>query len=419
MKKVAVIGSGISGLTSAYLLSRKFDVTVFEKNDYIGGHTATVDVELDGRQYAVDTGFIVFNDKTYPEFLGLMGQLGIDKQLSEMSFSVNNLKTGLQYNGHDLNTLFAQRKNILSPKFWKLIREILKFNDLCKNAYMSPVEDEFDTLGTFLRQHGFSRFFAENYILPMGAAIWSTSIEQMELFEFKFFVRFFHNHGLLNVTDRPQWYVVPGGSRSYIAPLIERFKDKIRLNTSIEQITRDAQGANIALGDGTTERFDEVVLACHSDQALSLLGDPSEDEQQVLSALPYSENEVVLHTDEAILPSNKRAWASWNYLLDDKPNLPVSVTYNMNILQSIDSPHTFCVTLNQTGRIDKNKILRTFNYAHPVYDVKSQKAREQRITICGHNHTHFAGAYWYNGFHEDGVKSALDVAKRLNCFDGW
>ncbi len=418
MTRIAIIGSGISGMTCAHLLSQKHQVKVFEQNDYIGGHTATVDVEVGGRQYAVDTGFIVFNDKTYPNFLALLDKLGIDKQASEMSFSVDNVDSGLQYNGHDLNTLFAQRRNLVSPKFWSLLRQIMRFNKLCKIAATGEI-DEQTTLGQFLAEHHFSAFFAEHYILPMGAAIWSTSIAQMAQFQLKFFIRFFHNHGLLNITDRPQWYVIPGGSRSYIAPLIAPFKDDIVLNSQLSSVSRHDHGVTLQFADGNREDFDEVIFACHSDQALALLADPCEAEQSVLGALPYCENEVVLHTDEAMLPSNRRAWASWNYRLDARLDRPSAVTYNMNILQSIDSDITFCVTLNQTASIRPDKILRQFRYAHPVYDLASQKARARRDEICGHNHTHFTGAYWYNGFHEDGVKSALDVAKRLDCFDGW
>jgi predicted NAD/FAD-binding protein len=419
MEKCAIIGSGISGLVSAYLLSRRYQVTLFEKNDYIGGHTATVDVEVQGRKYALDTGFIVFNDKTYPNFIALLDKLGIEKQASEMSFSINNLQTGLQYNGHDLNTLFAQRRNLVNLQFWGLLKEIWRFNQLCIATFEASRFDEQTTLGQFLLRHRFSSFFAEHYILPMGAAIWSTSVSQMAQFQMSFFIRFFYHHGLLNVTDRPQWYVIPGGSRSYIAPLIKSFKHNIELNAKISKVCRTEQQVALHFADGTAESFDEVVFACHSDQALKLLSDATDAERQVLGALPYSENEVVLHTDESLLPSNRRAWASWNYLLDDRPKAPAAVTYNMNILQSIEAPCTFCVTLNQTERIDPQKILKQFKYDHPVYDINSEKARARRGDICGHRHTHFAGAYWYNGFHEDGVKSALDVAQRLNCFNGW
>ena len=419
MKKIAIIGSGISGLTSAYLLSQKHDVTVFEKNDYIGGHTATVDINHEGRDYAIDTGFIVFNDKTYPNFLKLLARLGIEKQATEMSFSVHNTKSKLEYNGHNLNTLFAQRRNLFRPKFWRLIKQIVDFNKLCKAAFESGDYDETLTLGDFLTQHNFSDFFAQHYILPMGAAIWSSSIEQMSQFQFKFFVQFFHNHGLLNITDRPQWYVVPGGSRNYIAPLIKPFADNIKLNTNISHITRLNDKVQIHIEDDNGNinetEFDEVVLTCHSDQALALLTDHTQSEKDVLSAMPYSANEVVLHTDVNLLPQRKAAWASWNYQLVDDRSKPASVTYNMNILQGLSSDTTFCVTLNQTDAISSDKILRKFVYHHPVFSIESMKAQQQRSVICGHNNTHFAGAYWYNGFHEDGVRSAVEVAKRFDC----
>ena len=419
MKKIAIIGSGISGLTSAYLLSQKHDVTVFEKNDYIGGHTATVDINHEGRDYAIDTGFIVFNDKTYPNFLKLLARLGIEKQATEMSFSAHNTKSKLEYNGHNLNTLFAQRRNLFRPKFWRLIKQIVDFNKLCKAAFESGDYDETLTLGDFLTQHNFSDFFAQHYILPMGAAIWSSSIEQMSQFQFKFFVQFFHNHGLLNITDRPQWYVVPGGSRNYIAPLIKPFADNIKLNTNISHITRLNDKVQIHIEDDNGNinetEFDEVVLTCHSDQALALLTDHTQSEKDVLSAMPYSANEVVLHTDVNLLPQRKAAWASWNYQLVDDRSKPASVTYNMNILQGLSSDTTFCVTLNQTDAISSDKILRKFVYHHPVFSIESMRAQHQRSVICGHNNTHFAGAYWYNGFHEDGVRSAVEVAKRFDC----
>jgi len=415
-KNIAIIGSGVSGLTAAYLLSKKHQVTVFEKNDYIGGHTATVDIEKNGKPYAIDTGFIVFNDKTYPNYLALLAEIGIGKQATEMSFSVHNCQTGLEYNGHNLDTLFAQRRNLLKPTFWVLVKEILRFNKLCKHIYEQNTYQAGLTLGAFLTANKFNAFFAEHYILPMGAAIWSSSLEQMEDFEFRFFVQFFHNHGLLNIADRPQWYVVPEGSRSYLTPLCAPFKDRIHLNSQITQITRSNNKVQIAFSDSSTQEFDEVVMACHSDQALALLADANVQETSILSAMPYSENSVVLHTDIALLPNREKAWASWNYQLSDDRSKPASVTYNMNILQGISSDETFCVTLNQKEAIDPAKILREFVYHHPIFSSESIKAQQQRALICGHQHTHFAGAYWHNGFHEDGVKSAVEVAKRFDCY---
>jgi len=415
MKKIAIIGSGISGLTAAYLLSKKHEVTVFERNDYIGGHTATVDIEKSGELHAIDTGFIVFNDKTYPHFLALLNEIGIGKVPTEMSFSVHNCDTGLEYNGHNLNTLFAQRRNLFRPKFWLLVKNILRFNKLCKKIYQEDIYSDGLTLGQFLEEHQFSDFFAEHYILPMGAAIWSSSLAQMEDFEFKFFVKFFNNHGLLNIADRPQWYVIPGGSRSYLSPLCESFKDRIHTNIHIDSITRNDNNVQLHFNDSTIKIFDDVIIACHSDQALALLGDASEDEKAVLSAMPYSENSVILHTDKRLLPVREKAWASWNYQLSNDRTKAASVTYNMNILQGIESDTTFCVTLNQKQDIDPNSILREFTYHHPIFSSSSIQAQQLRYKICGVKNTHFAGAYWHNGFHEDGVKSAVEVARRFDC----
>ncbi|WP_286267384.1 NAD(P)/FAD-dependent oxidoreductase [Thalassotalea atypica] len=416
MKNIAIIGSGISGLTTAYLLSKKYKVTVYEKNDRIGGHTATVDVNVDGKDYAIDTGFIVFNNKTYPNYLALLSELGVGRQATEMSFSVHNCITGLEYNGHNLNTLFAQRRNIFRPKFWMLVKEILRFNKLCKTVFER--QDYYDgyTLGQFLKDNGFGSFFADHYILPMGAAIWSSSLAQMELFELRFFVQFFHHHGLLNIADRPQWYVIPEGSRNYLPPLTKSFANQIKLNSRISGISRSDEKVIIHMEDGDAETYDEVVIACHSDEALALLLDPSDAERSVLSAMPYSENSVILHTDERLLPNRKNAWASWNYQLSDDRDKAASVTYNMNILQGIESEHTFCVTLNQKADIDPNKILREFTYHHPTFSSASINAQKQRHLICGLKHTHFAGAYWHSGFHEDGVRSGVEVAQRFHCY---
>jgi uncharacterized protein len=416
MKKIAIIGAGISGLTAAYLLSKKHHVTVFEKNSKVGGHTATVDIEKNGQTYAIDTGFIVFNDKTYPNYLALLAEIGIGQQATEMSFSVHNCKTGMEYNGHNLNTLFAQRRNIFNPRFWVLVKEILRFNKLCKAIYHQENYQNGYSLGHFLNDNNFSDFFSEHYILPMGAAIWSSSLAQMEDFEFRFFVQFFHNHGLLNIADRPQWYVIPDGSRSYLAPLCAPFEKNIKVNADISGITRSGEKVHLHFNNSPSETFDDVVIACHSNEALALLNDPTNEEQAVLSAMPYSENSVVLHTDKKLLPKRKNAWASWNYQLSDDRNKAASVTYNMNILQGIKSADTFCVTLNQKADIDPSEILGEYIYHHPVFSTQSIKAQKKRASICGINHTHFAGAYWHNGFHEDGVRSAVEVAKRFDCF---
>ncbi|MDV2857583.1 FAD-dependent oxidoreductase [Oceanimonas sp. AH20CE76] len=411
MSNIAVIGSGIAGLTSAWLLSKQHKVTLFEANDYLGGHTATVDVPLNGRTYAVDTGFIVFNDRTYPRFQRLLESIGIRARPTEMSFSVQQATTGLEYNGHTLSTLFAQRKNLINGRFYGFLLEIVRFNLLCKRALQEGSLSDQDTLGRFLERYGFSEFFAGHYVLPMVAAIWSSSLADSRDFPLAFFLRFFNHHGLLNLVDRPQWYVVEGGSRSYIPALIKGVQ-QVCLNTPVQWVRRLDNGVEISSAAGT-ELFDEVIFACHSDQALRLLSDATDTEKQVLGGLEYRDNEVVLHTDTRLLPTERRAWASWNYFLDGGEQALPAVTYNMNILQGINAEQTFCVTLNRTQAIAPEHILRRFTYAHPVYNRAAMVAQSRRDQICGRSHTHFCGAYWYNGFHEDGVRSALDVCARF------
>ena len=413
MKKIAIIGTGVSGLTCGHLLHKHYDVTLFEKNDYIGGHTATVDVDVKGVNYAVDTGFIVFNNRTYPYFEKLLARIGIKKQETQMSFSVHNEATGFEYNGHTFTSLFAQRRNIFRPKFWRLLSDIVNFNKLCKAIHEKGEYQQSQTLGQLLNENQFNDFFKYHYILPMGAAIWSTSIKEMENVGVEFFVKFFFNHGLLDITNRPQWYVVPGGSREYINPLIKGFADRIKLNTDIKSVTRVNDDVTIEFANGEQHVFDKVIFACHSDQALKLLGDATSQEKSVLGAIPYTENSVVLHTDTNLLPDRKAAWASWNYLLNNNTDKAAVVTYQMNILQGIQSDTQFCVTLNHLEGIDKSKILREFTYHHPVFNKESIAAQGLKQTIDGQNNSYFCGAYWYNGFHEDGVRSGVDVARQL------
>ncbi|WP_394144643.1 NAD(P)/FAD-dependent oxidoreductase [Vibrio atypicus] len=417
--KIAIIGTGISGLTCAYRLNAEHDITVYEANDYVGGHTATVDVELAGEAYAVDTGFIVYNDRTYPNFIQMMNEIGVKGNPTQMSFSVRNDATGLEYNGHTITTLFAQKRNWLNPKFYSFIFEILRFNKSVKKV-VELSAGEGQTLGHFLTENQFSDYFSENYILPMGAAIWSSTLADMRAFPLDFFARFFLNHGLLDVTNRPQWYVIEGGSRAYIEPLTRSFSDKIRLATPVEKVSRDSAGVKV-WAKGEVERFDHVIFACHSDQALAMLDDATQLEQDILSDLEYQQNEVILHTDASLLPKRKAAWAAWNYWLDggrDEQQRPPTLTYNMNILQHIEAPETFCVSLNSAEQIDSKKILRTFYYDHPVFSHQSMRAQGRRSEINGHNQTWFCGAYWYNGFHEDGVRSGLDVVTGLEALTG-
>ena len=407
--KIAIIGSGIAGLTCAHLLNRRHDVTVFEAGDWVGGHTHTVQVSVEGRQYDVDTGFIVFNDWTYPNFIRLLGQLGVSFKPTEMSFSVNDPDSGLEYNGNNLNSLFAQRRNLLSPGFWGMLRDILRFNKEAQRDLNELRIDADMTLDDYLKAGGYGERFILHYIVPMGAAIWSMPMAEMLNFPLQFFVRFFKNHGLLSVSDRPQWQVIEGGSSAYIAPLTAAFKDRIRLNCPVKRVDRDEHGVVIHSPAGI-EHFDKVVFACHSDQALQILASPSEAERAILAALPYADNEVVLHTDTQLLPTRKLAWASWNYRLSGAGHTHAAVTYDMNILQGIDSDTTFCVSLNQSAGINPDKVLARFTYAHPQFSLGAVAAQNRWAELDGVRHTHYCGAYWANGFHEDGVVSALRVA---------
>nr|WP_180205050.1 FAD-dependent oxidoreductase [Pseudomonas sp. SbOxS1]NYU05061.1 FAD-dependent oxidoreductase [Pseudomonas sp. SbOxS1] len=407
--KIAIIGSGISGLTCAHLLNRRHDVTVFEASDWIGGHSHTVDVDVQGERHAIDTGFIVFNDWTYPNFIRLLDQLGVASQPTEMSFSVRDPQTGLEYNGGNLNQVFAQRRNLLSPGFWGMLREILRFNRQALRDLDEQRMTADTTLGDYLRQNGYGQRFIEHYIVPMGSAIWSMSLGDMQRFPLQFFVRFCKNHGLLSVTHRPQWRVVSGGSRRYVAALSEGFVERIHLNCPVYRVERDVGGVTLHCATGS-QRFDNVVFACHSDQALRLLAAPSQAEREILGALHYAENDVVLHSDIRLLPNRRRAWASWNYRLGGSARHLAAVTYNMNILQGLSSNTTFCVSLNQTAAIDPGKILKRLRYAHPQYSQAGLVAQARWQELQGARFSYYCGAYWANGFHEDGVVSALRVA---------
>tara|TARA_R110000824_G_scaffold222202_1_gene409736 strand:+ start:152222 stop:153601 length:1380 start_codon:yes stop_codon:yes gene_type:complete len=419
-QRIAIVGSGISGMAAGWYLSAQHEVTLFEADSRLGGHTATMDVDVKGQTYAIDTGFIVFNDWTYPHFQRLMATLGVASQATEMSFSVHETARDFEYNGHTLGSLFAQRRNLFNPSFYRLLRNILRFNKQATKALDRNELPEQMTLGEYLDRHHYNRDFQQRYLLPMGAAIWSASISDLRAFPLAFFVRFFRNHGLLSVNHRPQWYTLVGGSKSYIPYLTAPYASRIHLNTPVTKIIRERAGERAGVTITTpagSQHFDQVVLACHADQALAMLGDASEDEKAVLGAMPYQDNEVVLHTDTSLLPRRKRAWASWNYRLDQRDSeARVSVTYDMNILQRIESDTTFCVTLNDSVSIDTDKVLGRYTYAHPQFTLAGQAAQARHAEISSTAHrTHFCGAYWRNGFHEDGVWSALRVAQALGC----
>jgi predicted NAD/FAD-binding protein len=412
--KVAIVGSGIAGNVAAWHLQREHEITVFESDSRIGGHSNTVEVELQGRKYSVDTGFIVFNDRTYPQFVRLLDQLGVASQDSEMSFSVRCELTGLEYNGASLNALFAQRRNLIRPRFYRMLFDILRFNR--EAPQVLNLQDEHLTLDEFLQRGRYSAEFIRHYITPMGAAIWSASPEGMGGVPVGFFVRFFHNHGLLSVADRPTWKVIKGGSRKYVDQLVARFSDRIWLNTPVEWIRRKGNHVELKARGRELQKFDRVFLACHSDQALALLRDASPVEREVLGAIAYQRNEAVLHTDPNLMPKRKLAWAAWNYHLLRDPAANegrVSLSYNMNILQGIEAPVDFLVTLNHRDAIDPARILASFDYEHPVFDQAAVLAQQRHREINGGSNTYFCGAYWRNGFHEDGVASALQAVQHF------
>jgi predicted NAD/FAD-binding protein len=405
--KIAIIGSGIAGNVIAHRLHREHDITVYEAGDHIGGHTHTHSVEQAGRRYAVDTGFIVFNDRTYPNFVALLDELGVASQESSMSFSVRCEASGLEYNGTTLNTLFAQRRNLLRPSFLGMVRDILRFNREALDLLDVPGEEL--PLGEVLARGRYGRAFVEHYIVPMGAAIWSTDPDSMLAFPARFFVRFLHNHGMLTVDDRPVWRTICGGSARYVDKLTAAFRDCIRLRTRVEWVRR-LPGSVIIKAQGLeSARYDAVFLACHSDEALALLVDPSAAEREVLSAIPYQDNQAVLHTDSRLLPRSRRAWAAWNYHVVPRLRGPVALTYNMNILQRLDAPTPFLVTLNRTNAIDPAHIIKRINYRHPLFTPASVAAQARQREVNGPLRTYFCGAWWRNGFHEDGVVSALDA----------
>ena len=411
--RVAIVGSGIAGLTAAYRLQNDVDVTVFEQNDWIGGHTHTVDVTLDGQTYAVDTGFIVFNEWTYPRFLNLLSELNLAHQDTDMSFSVMSETTGIEYAGTNLSTLFAQRRRLLSPSYYRFLRDIMRFNrtaidDLANQRISASV-----TLHDYLRKLSLCDLFHSHYLLPMAAAIWSSDLKDVNQMPALFFIRFFKNHGLLSVTDRPQWYTLPGGSRSYIAPLTASFRERIRLETPVKSVRNTSHGVEVVTAVGV-EKYDAVVLASHSDQSLALLDKSERAIRTILQGIPYADNEVVLHTDRSQMPANRRAWASWNYQIQRNPDgLGAVVTYDMNRLQNLDGPHQFFVTLNNTKHIKPESILGCWTYAHPQFGPDSLQVQSGIDRVNSTSRITIAGAWCRNGFHEDGVVSGEKAAEAI------
>ena len=403
---IAIVGTGIAGNVAAYKLRAKHDITVYEASPYVGGHTNTIDVVEDGRTIAVDTGFIVFNDRTYPNFIELLEEIGQQSQPSVMSFSVSSGDAGLEYNGAGLNALFAQRRNILRPPFYRMIRDILRFN---RDAMATlPLEEEGQKVGEYLLKHGYSREFMDHYLVPMAAAIWSAEPQAIQDMPLRFLVRFFDNHGLLQLKDRPVWRVIKGGSREYVSKLVAGHRDRIRLETPVKAVIRHGSRVEIVTEQHGSDWYDAVFLACHSDQALALLDNPTSAERDVLGAIRFQDNEAVLHTDASVLPKRRRAWAAWNYHIPGDRSRHVAVTYNMNMLQGLACSEQYCVTLNNDRHIDPARVIQRIQYQHPVYS-REAVAAQQRQAELNADRTYFCGAYWGNGFHEDGVVSALNA----------
>ena len=409
--KVAVVGSGISGMVAARQLHREHEVSVFEAGEWIGGHTNTVEVNTKEGPLAVDTGFIVFNQKTYPGFCKLLEELDVPWQESEMSFSVRCEGSGLEYNGTSLDGLFAQRSNLVRPAFWRMVRDILRFYR--EAPAVLEGEDEEITLGEYLKRGRYSDLFVEKHLIPMGAAVWSARPETMRAFPLRFLVQFFHNHGFLQVDDRPQWLVVRGGSREYVKRLVEPFRDRIHLRSPVVRVERTATGVKLRTASGEESIFDRVILATHADTSLRMLAQPSAREREVLGSFEYQRNEAVLHSDDSLMPRRRRAWASWNYHVTEPATELPTVTYWMNNLQRLSTKTPYLVTLNRTADIAPDKVLREFIYHHPIYSQRAVNAQRRRSEIDGQGGVHFCGAYWGNGFHEDGVQSALATTRSI------
>ncbi len=412
--RIAVIGSGIAGLASAWWLSQRHEVTLFEANDYLGGHTHTHQVEVDGQVHAVDTGFIVFNPTHYPLLTALFDDLDVASQPTTMSFSVHSERSGVEYNATSLDTLFCQRRNLVSPRFWGMLRDLRRFYREAPALLHSA--DQGPSLGEFLDAGRYGGAFIQEHLLPMASALWSAPIASLAHFPARYLVQFMANHQMLQISGRPEWRVVSGGSARYVDALRRRWRVRERLESRVLGVERHEHGVRVLTADGL-EGFDQLVLACHSDQALALLSDADACERSVLGAIGYQPNEVVLHTDARLLPSNRKAWAAWNAHVPRDPMAPCSVSYCMNLLQGIDTPTPLVVTLNRTEAIDPAKVLRTLQYAHPVHDHDMVRAQARWTEVQGRRRTWFAGAYWGWGFHEDGIRSARRVVDALQSLD--
>ena len=414
--KIAIIGSGIAGNVAAYHLNREHEITVFEANDYIGGHSNTLEMQSEVGPVYLDTGFMVFNDRTYPNFLHLKDELDVAARDSEMSFSVQCKKTGLEYNGSNLNGLFAQRRNLLRPSFYRMIRDILRFNR--EAVPFLETADSNISLGEYLDQGGYTAQFSEQYLIPMGAAIWSAEPEMMRRMPARFFIRFFDNHGLLSLENRPRWKVIKGGSQAYVKKLVAGYENRIRLCCPVQRVSREADHVLVKTAHSEPERFDCVFFACHSDQALAMIDAPTDTEREILGAIPYQDNEVVLHSDNSLMPARRAAWASWNYHVPVGGDGRAALTYHLNRLHSLACKRQFFVTLNSSQDIRPELVIKRYHYTHPVFTLDGVDAQARQEELNGQNRSFFCGAYWRNGFHEDGVVSALAALEHFQQVHG-
>jgi predicted NAD/FAD-binding protein len=409
--RIGVVGAGVSGLVAAYVLQRAHEVVVFEAQDRIGGHVHTIRVEESDATHHLDTGFIVFNDRNYPGFERLLALLGVASRPSRMSFSVSAIDEDFEYAATSASGLYARRRNLVSPSFQRMVLEVPRFQRLARALLAG--EDEGVSLRDWLAQHRFSQAFVERLIVPQVAAVWSANPRQLWSFPARFLAQFFWNHGMLSLRDRPAWRTIQGGSARYVEALAGSLRQPIRIGSPVHTVSRTGDQVLVSAAGQPVERFDHVVIAAHSDQALGMLHDASEHERRLLSAIPYQVNEAVLHTDASLLPRRRRAWASWNYHLSREPPGASTVTYWLNNLQGLDSERQFCVTLNRTEAIDPSQIIERLRYAHPIYTPDAIATQRSRADICGVARTHFCGAYWGWGFHEDGVASALRICERF------
>lgn len=409
--RLAVVGAGVSGLTAAYLLQRDHEITMFEAGRHVGGHANTIRVDTADETQHLDTGFMVFNNRNYPNFERLITRLGVVSQPSDMSFSVSGDGGSFEYSSSSINGLFADREHLFSMSFQRMLAEIPRFQRAARALLREG--DERVSLRDWLAERRFSNSFVERLVVPQVAAVWSANPEQLWTFPAMFLARFFENHGMLTLRNRPRWSTISGGSASYVAAMTTGFRERIQLESPVESVARMDDGVLITVRGRQPEQFDQVILATHSDQALAMLADASDAEHEILGAIPYQENEAVLHTDAAMLPRRRRAWASWNYHLHERPRSRATLTYHLNRLQALKSNEQFCVTLNLTDRIDPGRIIQRIAYSHPVYTPRGVAAQRRVKEISGRARTHFCGAYWGWGFHEDGVTSGLRVAQAL------